>query len=308
LDDYKEEQLKKIYGKKFVKKAREMCAKNDPRYHINKLSTGLFQFDVLLMVAGQELPMHLDIPYFWTADRKNIPHWLLVVMKRSNLFDHLFIPQVQGVSWLSKHQFEKFETESIKNGGNFFFYPYKEQGEKYILAKSQYNSALLVDGTQVIHGVERFMADHEQPPMEKNSAYYLAYTKEDNSWNLYEKVGNSFLRKYPNENIRISLVWRTHCFKDEEEKKRYQNQTNRISIEKVLDVFKEDLKKKGKYTEGQDVRKLDFFINLIDEYVRYPNKQDSTFGLPAMNYCLLPLMMPKFINDLFLDSLFRLIC
>jgi hypothetical protein len=308
LDNYKEEQLKKIYGEKFSNKAREMCAKNDNSYDINKLSTGLFQFDVILMVAGQELPMHLDIPYFWTADRKNIPHWLLVVMKRSKLFDHLFIPQVQGVSWLSKHQYEKLETESIKNGGNFFFYPYKEQGEKYILAKSQYNSALLVDGTQVIHGVERFMPDHEQPPMEKNNEYYLAYNKAENSWSLHEKASNRYLSKYPNENIRVSLVWRTHCFKDEEEKKRYHSQTNRVSIEEVLDVFRKDLKKKGKYDESQEAKKLDFFISLIEEYVGYPAKHDSTFGLPVINYCLLPLMMPKFINDLFLNSLFKLIC
>jgi hypothetical protein len=41
------------------------------------------------------------VPYFWGADRDQLPHWLLVLMKASRLFDDLFIPQVQGVSWLS---------------------------------------------------------------------------------------------------------------------------------------------------------------------------------------------------------------
>ena len=103
-----ESQLKLIYGEKFLGKARDLCARNELKpFDKQKLVTGLFQFDVIVMVPGQELPMHLDLPYFWNADRRNIPHWLLILMKKSNLFNDRFIPQVQGVSWLSKHQLKK---------------------------------------------------------------------------------------------------------------------------------------------------------------------------------------------------------
>lgn len=305
LDELKEDRLKEIYGDKFLQKAKDLCHQNDPvNYKSDKLTTGLFQFDVILMLPGQELPMHLDIPYFWGADRKNIPHWLLVLMKQSGLFEDKFIPQVQGVSWLSKHQYNKLELESLKNGGNFYFYPYKDERQKYVLAKSDYNSALLVDGTQVVHGVERFKAETEQPPLEKNNHYYLSYEKDTDQWGLFNSLGHQ-LKRYNNDDLRVSLVWRVHCFKDQNENEKYKNQTDRVPIEEVLDVFRNDLKKRNIQVD-ENVKMLEFLIQLIDEYSNYPNKKSN--GLPIFNYCLLPILLPKSINDYFLKYIFDLIC
>lgn len=305
LDEIKENRLKEIYGDKFLQKAQDLCHQNNPlNYQRDKLVTSLFQFDVILMLPGQELPMHLDIPYFWGADRKNIPHWLLVLMKQSGLFEDKFIPQVQGVSWLSKHQFNKLEMESLKNGGNFYFYPYRNHTEKYVLAKSDFNSALLVDGTQVVHGVERFKADFEQPPLEKNNHFYLSYEKETNQWGLFKRDGY-LLKKYKNDDLRVSLVWRVHCFKNEEEKKKYENQVDRVTIDKVLDIFKNDMIKKNIIIE-KNMKRLDFLIKLIDEYSNYPNKKSN--GLPIFNYCLIPIFLPKWINDYFLNYIFDFLC
>jgi hypothetical protein len=98
--------------------------------------TEMFQLDLLLMLPGQELPIHLNTPYFWGADRSSFPQWLLVAMKNSKLFDHLFIPQVQGLSPLLLEDVVNSEqTEADRKqegfveingqGGDFFFYPYK---------------------------------------------------------------------------------------------------------------------------------------------------------------------------------------
>ena len=40
-----------------------------------------------LMLPGQELAVHTDVPEFRGASRKNLPQWLLVVMHHSGLFD-----------------------------------------------------------------------------------------------------------------------------------------------------------------------------------------------------------------------------
>ena len=40
-----------------------------------------------LLVPGQELAIHTDVPEFRGANRKNTPHWLLVCMLHSGLFD-----------------------------------------------------------------------------------------------------------------------------------------------------------------------------------------------------------------------------
>ncbi|CAF1011998.1 unnamed protein product [Brachionus calyciflorus] len=307
LDEHSENSLKEIYGDKFLFKAREICHKNDPNnYKLNNLIISLFQFDVILMLPGQELPMHLDIPYFWGADRKNIPHWLLSLMKQSSLFDEHFIPQVQGVSWLSRHQYKKLEIESAKNGGNFYFYPYVEEKEKFVLAKSEYNSALLVDGTQVVHGVERFKSEFEQPPLEKNKKYYLSYEANEDSWGLYDQ-NDKKIKEYKNDDLRVSLVWRVHCFKDMDEKVKYDNQKNddRLSVETVLDIFKNDMKARNKNLD-ENMSNLEFLIKLIEEYSVYSNKIQN--GLPVFNYCLIPLVMPKILNDYFFNYLFYFIC
>ena len=70
LNLYEPQQLRDIYGDKFLQRAQELCLKNGVvEFEPEKLVTDLFQFDVIVVLPGQELPMHLDIPYFWGADR-----------------------------------------------------------------------------------------------------------------------------------------------------------------------------------------------------------------------------------------------
>lgn len=163
------------------------------------------------MLPGQELPMHLNVPYFWGADRNQLPHWLLVLMKSSKLFEDIFIPQVQGVSWLdteagrpaagtldeveSTQHDENFTHGFVQwdgEGGDFYLYPYvdpeadEKQSEKegkvakdaetreqnkYVILKRKYNSAIILDGAQVIHGVDRYRP-HDLPPLFASNHHY----------------------------------------------------------------------------------------------------------------------------------------
>ena len=49
-----------------------------------------------LMVPGQELAVHTDVPEFRGANRKVVPQWLLVVMHHSGLFDEYRMPIATG--------------------------------------------------------------------------------------------------------------------------------------------------------------------------------------------------------------------
>jgi hypothetical protein len=228
-------------------------------------------------------------------------------MKRSGLFEDQFITQVQGVSWLSKHQYEKSEEESLLNGGNFYFYPYSEKQDQdnYVISKSKYNSAIMVDGTQVIHGVERYKQSNFPPNIEKNQRYQMFYQKVNDSWNVYD-ANDVYIQSYPHKDLRISLVWRTHCFKDQAEKERYKNQKNEelLTGEQVIQVFKDDMIKRGKFTQEEITKMshIDFFTLLIDEYVQYPHKQSSFLRYLNMNYCVLSKVYP------FLQPILSLIC
>ena len=86
-----------------------VCGENHPFYK-------RVQVNLILMVPGQDLPMHYDLPWFRNgANRFNLPQWLLLAMAGSKLWDEDQFPQVQGVAYIH-------EIESIY-GGNFFLYP-----------------------------------------------------------------------------------------------------------------------------------------------------------------------------------------
>jgi hypothetical protein len=266
-----EKELVKMYGDKFINKAKQICTKNDHKtYTLDTLRTEIFQFDVIVILPGQELPMHLDIPYFWGADRKSLPHWLLAVMKQSKLFEHLFIPQVQGVSWLSKHQSNKNDEESKFNGGNFYYFPMKEDINKYKMVKAEHNAAILVDGTQVIHGVEPYKPKVIVPSFDKNNRYFIKFNESTDLWDLFDYQDN-LIRTYQHDDIRISLVWRVHCFQNDKELERYHNQVeaDRISIEEITKIFINDLKIKNKLKDDT-LKPLDLWTLIVSEYTRYP--------------------------------------
>ena len=65
-----------------------------------------------LMVPGQELAVHTDVPEFRGCNRKVMPQWLLVAMHHSGLFDEWRMPIATGVAWF--HDCD---------GGEFCYYP-----------------------------------------------------------------------------------------------------------------------------------------------------------------------------------------
>ena len=83
-----------------------------------------------LLVPGQELAVHTDVPEFRGANRKVTPQWLLVTMLHSGLFNEWRIPITTCVSWFGK-----------STGGAFTFYPEGSTGTREAIA-SQHNSAM----------------------------------------------------------------------------------------------------------------------------------------------------------------------
>ena len=65
-----------------------------------------------ILVAGQELAVHTDVPEFRGANRRKFPQWLMVVMHHSGLFDAWRMPIVTAVSWWNRCR-----------GGEFVYYP-----------------------------------------------------------------------------------------------------------------------------------------------------------------------------------------
>ena len=96
-----------------------------------------------LLVPGQELAVHTDVPEFRGVSRKRDPQWLIVAMHHSRLFERWRMPIATGVAWFGEPE-----------GGEFVFYPEGPFGPPVALAP-RHNTAILLDTDTVFHGVDR---------------------------------------------------------------------------------------------------------------------------------------------------------
>ena len=305
----------------FKEKMNAICADNTifhtKNVNKNAIVSEMFQLDLLLILPGQELPMHLNVPYFWSADRNNLPQWLLVLMKRSRLFNNIFIPQVQGINWINfDESFKPVESEFVDlngDGGDFYFYPYlplsskradgsteysKENISKYVILKSVPNSAIMLDGAQIIHGVDRYKPNELPPLFGHNHHYRINFDKSADRWYLYDSQ-NSYLKSYYKADVKILVVWNAHCFADEAERENFHNFANRqdLSLSSIIEVFKNDLRKRNRLP-SENIEPLELWTVALKEYLKYPiNRHQQNSTIFGINYCLLPNLVPRWFTN-----------
>ena len=246
------------------------------------------QVSFLLNIPGQEVAMHKDVPWFFGMDRFNLPSWLLIVMEQSGLYEKDRIPQIQGVSYL--HDWKDYEEAK----GGFYFYPNGPAGKK-VTVSAKANQALILDGSKVPHATETFRPNKKiQTKLDKNEQYLLKH--QDNSWNMYLKKNLTKIANYPNEDIRISFVWRQRCFRDEEEKETYHKKVNATLLDPkiIIDNLIQNLLSLGKIKQMPE-SEIDTIITLLKYYVEYPYP-DSIF---PYNYCVAAeKFLPSYIKSL----------
>src|SRR5215475_3880857 len=107
-----------------------------------------------LLVPGQELAVHTDVPEFRGANRTKDPEWLLVVMHHSGLFERWRMPIATGVSWWRGCR-----------GGELALYPEGADGAPATVPAA-HNTAIILDTDTVFHGVDRVLeGETPLPPL-----------------------------------------------------------------------------------------------------------------------------------------------
>ncbi len=240
----------------------------------------IFQVAFVVNVPGQQLATHYDIPFFVGANRYTLPHWLIVAMSASGLWEDSRIHQIQGVAYV--HDW------SHPTHGAFHFYP-KGPGGDVVTVAANSSTATIIDGSVVQHGVDSFRPDAPTPPFTRHQATTLRFVGEagaergedDGHWELL--ADGEPVAQYKTDDLRLSFVWRHMCFRSEEEQRRYQ--TEALTLEQVLDTFEADLRRRGVLAAGAPrPAPLDFGRLIIDKYVLYPPRRGG--GLPY-NPCVL---------------------
>jgi len=205
-----------------------------------------------ILVAGQELAVHTDVPEFRGANRKKFPQWLMVAMHHAGLFDAWRMPIVTGVAWFSACA-----------GGEFVFYPDGAAGPAVSLPAKR-NTAILLDTDSVFHGVARVGAETALAPLRPGMQLRF-----DGAGRWSVRDGDSVVASYAWDELRFSISWKSYCFADEAEHRAWREHSDDLALDAILDRLVDDLRARGRIT-GARPASTDLALLIIDEYIKFP--------------------------------------
>jgi hypothetical protein len=206
-----------------------------------------------LLVPGQELSIHTDVPEFRGINRTRHPQWLIVAMRHSGLFESWRMPIATGVAWFHDCR-----------GGEFAFYPDGADAPPRA-HPVRYNTALLLDTDSIFHGVDR-VAESSEAVDGLRPGMRLTFAG-DGQWEVRD--GEHVLKRYRWEELRFSISWKAYCFADEAERRAWFEHQDDIAVGTVVDRMVEDLRARGRLTADLPPER-ELIDLIIDEYVHYP--------------------------------------
>jgi hypothetical protein len=206
-----------------------------------------------LMVPGQELAVHTDVPEFRGLSRKNAPQWLLVVMHHSGLFDRWRLHIATGIAYL-----QDLDSGALRH------WPDGPRSAP-VLHPVRADTAIVLDTDSVFHGVDPVGHGVEAPRLAKGATLVAG---EGRRWTLARPDGE-VIATYGWDELRFSVSWKGYCFADDAERDRWRTRADDLTYDAVVARLVDDLVDRG--LAAPDVaRDRDLGLRLIDTYVRFP--------------------------------------
>ncbi len=207
-----------------------------------------------LLVPGQELAVHTDVPEFRGISRKTDPQWLIVAMHHSRLFERWRIPIATGVAWFGSPR-----------GGEFVFYPDGPLGPPLALPV-RHNTAIVLDTDSVFHGVDR-VRETAAPLPDLRPGVELVHAG-GGRWRL--ERGGVVLAEHGWDELRFSVSWKAYCFADEAERTMVREHSDDLSRERVVETLLGDLRRQGRVGAERPPDR-DLALTIIEHYIQYPS-------------------------------------
>lgn len=206
-----------------------------------------------LLVPGQELALHTDVPEFRGMSRMNSPQWLLVVMHHSRLFERWRMPIATAVAYFGRC-----------TGGDFAFYP-EGPGQAPRTLPARHDTAVILDTDSVFHGVDR-VADSARPMAPLRPGMQLQ-AEGGGSW----RVGPARepVARYGADEVRFSVSWKAYCYADEAEERTVREHADDLTRDQALAALLADLRERGRLGDELPARR-ELALLMVDEYVKFP--------------------------------------
>jgi len=202
-----------------------------------------------LLLPGQELAVHTDVPEFRGANRKLFPQWLMVVMLHSGRFEPWRRKIATGISYFGQAQ-----------GGTLAFYPDGRQGPVRTL-EARHNTAIVLDTDTVFHGVDRVA--ETQPLLATRPGMQLHW--DESGW----RAGPSEapLARYRWPEVRFSVSWKAYCYRNEAERRLVDEHRDDLTLDGILETLRKDLRARSADIPSDET---EFARLLIDTYIHFP--------------------------------------
>ncbi|HUP85220.1 MAG TPA: hypothetical protein VM143_06095 [Acidimicrobiales bacterium] len=209
-----------------------------------------------VLLPGQELAVHTDVPEFRGANRRIVPQWLLVVMRHSELFEDWRMRIATGIAYFGEAR-----------GGDLAYYPDGAAGPA-VVHRPAHNTAALLDTDSVFHGVDRVEGDEEA--LSRLRPGMRLHHDGDRRWTVRDDRG-AVVAEYGTDDLRYSVSWKAYCFADDDERDAWATHADDLALDVILDVLVDDLRRRGRL--GPDERRpADAALGklLIDTYIHFP--------------------------------------
>ena len=239
-----------------------------------------------VLIPGQEVGMHSDVPEFRGVNRLTAPNWLLGVMQHSGLFEEY---RVHGVTCVSYYQdTQEGELAAYTQGPD-------KPGQVY---PARFASCTIFDADSTFHQADRVSQRLEHVPVTPRGTTlrFAGGEGAQREWSLHaaegQEVGRFFWR-----DMRMSVSWKAHCFSSPEAQELYHSGEGSLTVPAILRVFAEDLREKGvalpdSVPDGMSRDEAKSFAELLClTYARYPTAatcQETWREYPGASYHTLP--------------------
>ena len=177
-----------------------------------------------ILLPGQELAVHTDVPEFRGANRKVVPQWLLVVMHHSGLFDAWRMPIATAITYFGEGE----------RGGELAYYV---DGEAHTYLP-RHDTAVVLDTDSVFHGVDRVTGDESALAVLRSGQ--RLHHDGGGEWSLRARDGETVLARFTTDDLRCSISWKGYCFADEAERDAWANHTDDLTLGRILEILLAD--------------------------------------------------------------------
>ncbi len=210
-----------------------------------------------LNVPAPASPPHLDLPFFRGAHQREIPSWMLAPMGYSRLFQEWAIPVASAISWF-------YEGE----GGDFEYWPNGFSAPSSSVKPPYSNSSVLADNEYMYHRVGAMGAEGDYLSQGISSDALLH--RDADGWDI--RQDGTSIRHYQSDQIRISILWKAFCFKDQYAADLYADPEHNLTPQQVVDIFCRDLQRRNiSLHEPTDIESDQEWMSVIQDSYPAPD-------------------------------------